>query len=135
MSWLETYKKGSIRPSAYEHYQFCLPLLCKDEIANNGPRLENQALHTHSLTTCLFSIIVCETVQYIPIRHLFARIQPILPYSPYVGPSLKHPASFCSQPSVFFWTVVSCRLPSQHAVRLGLGFKGTCVKRLRIAKR
>jgi len=33
LSWLETYKKGKIRPSSYERYQFCLQLLCRDELA------------------------------------------------------------------------------------------------------
>ena len=34
LSWLEKYKKGKIRPSSYERYQFCLQLLCKDELAH-----------------------------------------------------------------------------------------------------
>lgn len=33
LNWLETFKKGKIRPSSYERYQFCLQLLCKDELA------------------------------------------------------------------------------------------------------
>ena len=34
LNWLETFKKGKIRPSSYERYQFCLQLLCKDELAH-----------------------------------------------------------------------------------------------------
>ena len=34
LNWLETFKRGKIRPSSYERYQFCLQLLCKDEIAH-----------------------------------------------------------------------------------------------------
>ena len=33
LNWLEKFKKGKIRPSSYERYQFCLQLLCKDELA------------------------------------------------------------------------------------------------------
>jgi hypothetical protein len=33
LNWLETFKKGKIRPISYERYQFCLQLLCKDELA------------------------------------------------------------------------------------------------------
>ncbi|MGJ4851302.1 tyrosine-type recombinase/integrase [Bacillota bacterium Meth-B3] len=33
LNWLEKFKKGKIRPSTYERYQFCLQLLCKDELA------------------------------------------------------------------------------------------------------
>jgi integrase len=32
--WLETFKRGKIRPSSYERYMFCLQLLCKDELAH-----------------------------------------------------------------------------------------------------
>ena len=39
LGWLETYKKGKIRPSSYERYQFCLQLLCKDEIAHMDIRM------------------------------------------------------------------------------------------------
>ena len=38
LNWLETYKKGKIRPSSYERYQFCLQLLCKDELAHMDVR-------------------------------------------------------------------------------------------------
>ena len=38
LSWLETFKRGKIRPSSYERYQFCLQLLCKDEIAHMDVR-------------------------------------------------------------------------------------------------
>ena len=34
LNWLEKFKKGKIRPSSYERYQFCLQLLCKDELAH-----------------------------------------------------------------------------------------------------
>ena len=34
LNWLETFKKGKIRPSSFERYMFCLQLLCKDEIAH-----------------------------------------------------------------------------------------------------
>jgi integrase len=33
LNWLEKFKKGKVRPSSYERYQFCLQLLCKDELA------------------------------------------------------------------------------------------------------
>ena len=33
LNWLEKFKKGKLRPSSYERYQFCLQLLCKDELA------------------------------------------------------------------------------------------------------
>ena len=33
LNWLETFKKGKIRPSSYERYQFCLKLLCEDALA------------------------------------------------------------------------------------------------------
>ena len=38
LNWLEKYKKGKIRPSSYERYQFCLQLLCKDELAQMDVR-------------------------------------------------------------------------------------------------
>ena len=34
LNWLEKYKMGKIRPTSYARYQFCLQLLCKDEIAH-----------------------------------------------------------------------------------------------------
>jgi len=34
LNWLEKYKKGKIRPSSFERYQFCLQLLCKDDLAH-----------------------------------------------------------------------------------------------------
>ena len=34
LHWLETFKKGKIRPSSYERYQYSLQLLCRDEIAH-----------------------------------------------------------------------------------------------------
>ena len=34
LNWLETFKKGKIRPSSYERYQFSLQLLCRDELAH-----------------------------------------------------------------------------------------------------
>ena len=34
LNWLEMYKKGKIRLSSYERYQFCLQLLCRDELAH-----------------------------------------------------------------------------------------------------
>jgi integrase len=34
LNWLETFKRGKIRPSSYERYQFSLQLLCKDELAH-----------------------------------------------------------------------------------------------------
>ena len=34
LNWLETFKRGKIRPSSYERYQFCLQLLCKDDLAH-----------------------------------------------------------------------------------------------------
>ena len=38
LKWLETFKWGKIRPNSYERYQFCLQLLCKDEIAHMDVR-------------------------------------------------------------------------------------------------
>ena len=38
LNWLETYKKGKIRPSSYERYQFCLKLLCEDALAHMDVR-------------------------------------------------------------------------------------------------
>jgi integrase len=38
LNWLATFKRGKIRPSSYERYQFCLQLLCKDEIAHMDVR-------------------------------------------------------------------------------------------------
>mgnify|MGYP001400291104 CR=1 FL=1 len=38
LNWLEKFKKGKIRPSSYERYQFCLQLLCKDELAQMDVR-------------------------------------------------------------------------------------------------
>ncbi len=38
LNWLERFKKGKIRPSSYERYQFCLQLLCKDELAQMDVR-------------------------------------------------------------------------------------------------
>ena len=52
LSWLETYKKGKIRPSSYERYQFCLQLLCKDELAHMDIRvirLENVQMYINRL--------------------------------------------------------------------------------------
>ena len=37
-NWLETFKRGKIRPSSLERYLFCLQLLCKDEIAHMDVR-------------------------------------------------------------------------------------------------
>jgi integrase len=44
LNWLEKFKKGKIRPSSYERYQFSLQLLCKDQLAQmdvRAIRLEN----------------------------------------------------------------------------------------------
>jgi len=52
LSWLETYKKGKIRPSSYERYQFCLQLLCKDELAHmdvRAIRLEDVQMYINRL--------------------------------------------------------------------------------------
>ena len=38
LNWLETFKKGKIRPSSLERYMFCLQLLCRDEIAHMDVR-------------------------------------------------------------------------------------------------
>ena len=34
LNWLETFKRGKIRPSSFERYMFCLKLICEDEIAH-----------------------------------------------------------------------------------------------------
>ena len=52
LNWLETYKKGKIRPSSYERYQFCLQLLCKDELAHmdiRSIRLEDIQMYVNRL--------------------------------------------------------------------------------------
>ena len=52
LNWLETYKKGKIRPSSYERYQFCLQLLCKDELAHmdvRAIRLEDIQMYVNRL--------------------------------------------------------------------------------------
>ena len=52
LNWLEMYKKGKIRPSSYERYQFCLQLLCKDEIAHmdvRSIRLEDIQMYVNRL--------------------------------------------------------------------------------------
>jgi hypothetical protein len=52
LNWLETYKKGKIRPSSYERYQFCLQLLCKDELAHmdvRAIRLEDVQMYINRL--------------------------------------------------------------------------------------
>ena len=52
LSWLETYKKGKIRPSSYERYQFCLQLLCRDELAHldvRSIRLEDIQMYINRL--------------------------------------------------------------------------------------
>ena len=33
LNWLEKFKKGKVRPSSYERYQYCLQMLCRDELA------------------------------------------------------------------------------------------------------
>ena len=38
LNWLETFKRGKVRPSSYERYQFCLKLLCEDELAHMDVR-------------------------------------------------------------------------------------------------
>lgn len=38
LNWLETFKRGKIRPSSYERYQFCLKLLCQDALAHMDVR-------------------------------------------------------------------------------------------------
>ena len=52
LNWLETYKKGKIRPSSYERYQFCLQLLCKDDLAHmdvRAIRLEDIQMYVNRL--------------------------------------------------------------------------------------
>ena len=52
LNWLETYKKGKIRPSSYERYQFCLQLLCRDELAHldvRSIRLEDVQMYINRL--------------------------------------------------------------------------------------
>ena len=52
LNWLETYKKGKIKPSSYERYQFCLQLLCKDEISHmdvRSIRLEDIQMYVNRL--------------------------------------------------------------------------------------
>lgn len=39
LNWLEKYKMGKIRPTSYARYQFCLQLLCKDELAHMDIRV------------------------------------------------------------------------------------------------
>ena len=34
LNWLETFKRGKIRPSSFERYMFCLKLICEDENAH-----------------------------------------------------------------------------------------------------
>ncbi len=34
LNWLEKYKLGKVRPTSYARYQFCLQLLCKDDLAH-----------------------------------------------------------------------------------------------------
>jgi integrase len=34
LGWLERFKRGKVRPSSYERYQFCLKLLCEDALAH-----------------------------------------------------------------------------------------------------
>ena len=44
LNWLEKYKLGKVRPTSYARYQFCLQLLCKDELAHmdiRGIKLEH----------------------------------------------------------------------------------------------
>jgi integrase len=60
LNWLDTYKKGKIRPSSYERYQFCLQLLCKDELAHmdiRTLRLEDIQIYVNRLETMSASTI------------------------------------------------------------------------------
>ena len=60
LNWLETYKKGKIRPSSYERYQFCLQLLCKDELAHmdvRSIRLEDIQMYVNRLEAMSASTI------------------------------------------------------------------------------
>ena len=60
LNWLETYKKGKIRPSSYERYQFCLQLLCKDELAHmdvRAIRLEDVQMYINRLDTMSASTV------------------------------------------------------------------------------
>ena len=60
LNWLEKYKKGKIRPSSYERYQFCLQLLCKDEIAHmdvRSVRLEDIQMYVNRLEAMSASTI------------------------------------------------------------------------------
>jgi integrase len=50
--WLEVFKKGKIRPSSYERYQFSLQLLCRDELAHvdvRAIRLEDVQMYINRL--------------------------------------------------------------------------------------
>jgi len=60
LSWLETFKRGKIRPSSYERYQFCLQLLCKDELAHldvRAIRLEDIQMYINRLDAMSASTI------------------------------------------------------------------------------
>ena len=60
LNWLGTYKKGKIRPSSYERYQFCLQLLCKDEISHmdvRSIRLEDIQMYVNRLEAMSASTI------------------------------------------------------------------------------
>ena len=52
LNWLETFKKGKIRPSSFERYQFCLKLLCEDALAHmdiRSIRLEDIQMYVNRL--------------------------------------------------------------------------------------
>ncbi len=52
LNWLEKFKKGKIRPSSFERYQFCLQLLCKDDLAHmdiRSIRLEDIQMYVNRL--------------------------------------------------------------------------------------
>ena len=60
LNWLETYKRGKIRPSSFERYRFCLQLLCKDEIAHmdvRSIRLEDIQMYVNRLDALSASTI------------------------------------------------------------------------------
>jgi integrase len=82
LNWLETYKKGKIRPSSYERYQFCLQLLCKDELAHmdvRAIRLEDVQMYINRLDAMSAStvkkqkLLLCQVLEHAVLTDVIQR--------------------------------------------------------------